>query len=219
MGGRRLSFGPVLAAALALSAFGGGCSQEGSRSTAAPVKDSTPAPPPDATSAASVVGKAPAAKSGMPSIIVLEPKGEASFPPQPALPVMDQISMTFIPATLIVRTGQPAEFRNSDDVLHNVRVREEATKEPAFNVAIPTGQVYSYTFKRPGFYDVGCDIHPGMSAIVVATTSPYAVLADVEGNFAIPDVAPGVYTATVYAGAEKIERSVEVNNGRTQISF
>jgi len=200
-------------------AVAGGCSQESevlhsSSEPAAPKASEVPGAGPP-----SVVGKAPAAKSGIPSIVILEPKGEATFPPQPAPPVMDQISMTFTPATLIVRAGQPAEFRNSDDVLHNVRVRNEATKEPAFNVAIPTGQAYTHTFERPGFYDVGCDIHPGMAAIVIAAGSPYAVMADVEGNFSIPDVAPGAYTATAYAGADKIERAVEVSKGPTQVTF
>jgi len=140
------------------------------------------------------------------------------FPSQMHKPVMDQVSLTFIPAVLFVRTGQPAEFRNSDDVLHNVRVREEATKEGTFNVAIPTGEVYTHTFKRDGFYDVGCDIHPGMSAQVFAASTPYTTLADAEGNFAIHGVSAGSYTLTIYAGAERIDRPVEVTAGTTEVN-
>ena len=132
---------------------------------------------------------------------------------------MDQVALTFIPGVLVVRTGQPTEFRNSDDVLHNVRVNEDATRQGTFNVAIPTGEEYLHTFDRDGFYDVGCDIHPGMSATIFASASPYATVTDAEGNFEFQDVPPGPYTAVVYAGAEKIERRIDVVAGRTEITF
>ena len=91
-----------------------------------------------------------------------------TFPPQTEKPVMDQAGLTFGPELLLVRTGQPVEFRNSDDTLHNVRVSHEETRTSAFNVAIPTGESYTYTFERDGFYRVGCDIHPAMAASVFA---------------------------------------------------
>jgi hypothetical protein len=103
-------------------------------------------------------------------------------------------------------------------VLHNVRVREEATREGTFNVAIPTGEAYAHTFSREGFYDVGCDIHPGMTAVVVATSTPFAVIADPAGNFTISDVPAGSYTVTVYAGSDKLQRDVDVTAGRTEVN-
>jgi hypothetical protein len=126
---------------------------------------------------------------------------------------MDQEQQTFIPSILLVRTGQPVDFLNHDDVLHNVRVREDETKESAFNVAIPTGEKYTHTFKHDGFYDVGCDIHPGMSAQILASSSPYAVVTDPSGAFTIANVPNGPYKATVYAGARKIEKDVTVASG------
>jgi len=126
---------------------------------------------------------------------------------------MDQEQQTFIPSLLLVRTGQPVNFLNHDDVLHNVRVRDDETKESAFNVAIPTGETYTHTFKQDGFYDVGCDIHPGMSAQIVSTSSPYAVLADAAGTFSIPNVPTGPYTAVAYSGAKTIEKDINVGPG------
>ena len=104
---------------------------------------------------------------------------------------MDQVALTFIPGVLIVRTGHPVEFRNSDDVLHNVRVNEDATKAGTFNVAIPMGEDYRFTFEREGFYNVGCDIHPAMSATIYASPSPYVTLSDQGGQFEIHDVPRG----------------------------
>ena len=85
---------------------------------------------------------------------------------------MDQVSLTFIPALLFVRTGQPVEFRNSDEPLHNINVKRDATKEQAFNIAIPNGATYGHTFKRDGFYSVVCDIHPAMAAAIHLQLQP-----------------------------------------------
>jgi plastocyanin len=166
-----------------------------------------------------VVGKAPIPGGGMPAVIILLPQMPGEFPAQTAKPVMDQISLTFLPPILLVRTGEPAEFWNSDATLHNVRVRNEVTKEPAFNVALPTGGVYGYTFKNDGFYEVGCDIHPAMTATVIAASTPYAALTDREGNFSFEQVVPGQYKATVYSGAQRIERTVDIAAGRTELDF
>lgn len=214
----RLSECRGLAAAAAFAAICSGCSsQSASTESSPPSESAAPAPPVDPGGPGSVTGKVPAARGGFPSIVILESQMTQEFPPQAGTPVMDQVSLSFIPGLLLVRTGQPVEFRNSDDVLHNVRVREEATKAPSFNVAIPTGQVYAHTFPRDGFYDVGCDIHPGMAAQIVATSTPYATTTDAEGNFVLRDVLPGSYTVTVYAGADRIDQPLEVGAGRTEV--
>jgi plastocyanin len=186
-------------------------------------RDEPPSSPPPAASpslpAQSVVaGRAPVI-GGQPSIVVLTPRNARELPAQSSRPVMDQIALTFIPGILIVRTGEPAEFRNSDDVLHNVRVSEDATKAGTFNVAIPMGEDYRHTFERDGFYNVGCDIHPGMTATIYSSPSPFATLTDLSGQFEIHNVAPGDYTAVIFSGPERIERAVDVLAGRTELNF
>ncbi len=166
-----------------------------------------------------VTGKAPAAVGQFPAIVVLEPIGGGPSPVQAAPPSMDQEQQTFIPSILLVRTGQPVDFLNHDDVLHNVRVKDDETKESAFNVAIPTGEKFSHTFQKDGFYDVGCDIHPGMSAQIIASASPWKVVADPAGSFSIADVPNGPYKATVYAGALKIEKEVNIAAGSATLDL
>jgi hypothetical protein len=131
---------------------------------------------------------------------------------------MDQLARNFIPSVLFVRTGQRTQFLNSDEELHNVNVKNGKTLEQAFNVALPPGISYAHTFERPGVYDVSCDAHSGMSAQIIAASSPYAVLADPNGYFEIPHVVPGMYAVTVYAGAEPIEQTVEVSGSRTEVN-
>lgn len=158
----------------------------------------------------------PGFTSGMPAIVVLEPKTPHEFPAPDETAVMDQVGQTFGPPVLFVRTGIPVEFRNSDDTLHNVHVTNEDTREGAFNVAIPTGNSYSYTFKQDGFYHVGCDIHPAMSAEIIATTTPYATAAAADGRYELLDVPPGDYRLTIYAGGRKTQSDVEVRAPRSR---
>ena len=132
---------------------------------------------------------------------------------------MDQVSLTFTPPMLLARTGDAVEFRNSDDTLHNVHVGNIETKEPAFNVAIPTGEHYTYTFTKDGFYHVGCDIHPAMAADILAVSTPFAMIAESDGRFAFADVPPGAYVVRAYAAGAKVEREVEIKAGANAVSL
>lgn len=207
----RLTWLLVLAAGCAVAAA---CSNQpgGQAPAGAPAAGEAPAVVAD-TGAQTVAGIAPPAQGNFPSIVVLEPIGGGELPPQAAPPAMDQEQQTFIPAVLLVRTGQPVDFLNHDDVLHNVRVKNDETKESAFNVAIPTGEKYTHVFKQDGFYDVGCDIHPGMAAQIMSSSSPYTVLADPTGAFSIPNVPNGPYKAIAYSGADRIEKEINVAAG------
>ena len=128
---------------------------------------------------------------------------------------MDQVARQFTPQVLLVRTGQPADFRNDDETLHNVRVweRDRNTVEPMFNVVLPQGGSYKHVFPRDGAYDVRCDMHQSMFAVVVATSSPYATVADKDGAFTLEGVGPGLYTLVAYAGEARLERQIEVIEG------
>ena len=66
-------------------------------------------------------------------------------------------------------------------------------------------------------YDVSCDAHSGMSAQIIAASSPYVALTDSNGHFEIPHVVSGTYAVIVYAGAQPIEKTVEVTGSRTEI--
>ena len=178
---RRRSIG-WLAAAVIVSA----CSR--AEPPAPPPAAATTAPPAPASNAGRIVGKV---QGGGIAIVVLAPTTARTFPAQDEKPVMDQANLTFTPELLLVRTGQAAEFRNSDDVLHNVNVKHEETREQAFNVAIPTGGTYDHTFAREGFYRVGCDIHPAMAASIFASASPFTTVAGSDGSFAFEEVPPG----------------------------
>ena len=164
------------------------------------------------------MGTAPAPDSSGAVVVVLEPRPPHAFPPQTDKPMMDQVGLTFGPELLFVRTGQPVDFRNSDDTLHNVNVKHEETREQAFNVAIPTGASYEHTFTRDGFYRVGCDIHPAMAASIFSATTPFAALAAADGRFTFAEVPRGSWTVTIYAGGRRLQRDIEVTQAVTEVT-
>jgi plastocyanin len=165
-----------------------------------------------------VVGKLPPELTGSGAVVVVLESaagGEIPIAPQPA--IMDQAGYEFLPGLLLAQSGQTVQFRNSEDVLHNVRVTEVATETPIFNVAtLPFGS-YDYKFERPGFYSVTCDIHSTMRADILVTATPYTAKTATNGSFTIAAVPPGTYTLTAYAGAGPIVRSVEVKSGATDL--
>lgn len=204
----------LLIAAIALAA---GCSK-GDEPPPSTVPVSAPAPPPSAAPAGSgarIVGTIHASSL---AVVALEPKTTRAFPPQAGKPVMDQVGLTFGPELLLVRTGEPVEFRNNDDTLHNVNVKDEQTREQAFNVAIPTGGVYEHTFKKDGFYRVGCDIHPAMAASIFSATTPYTAIAESDGRFEFAEVPPGLWIVTVYTGGRRLQKELDVKGGITEVT-
>ena len=191
-----------------------------SKPAAPPASAGTAAAPPQAAAAGATSGKiAGRVNAAGTAVVVLEPKIARTFAAPAEKPVMDQAGLMFGPELLLVRTGYPVEFRNSDDTLHNVRVSHEETRTSAFNVAIPTGEAYTYTFERDGFYRVGCDIHPAMAASVFASASPFTAVAGGDGSFTFDDVPAGAWTVTVYAGGKRLHQDVEVAGGVTAVTI
>jgi plastocyanin len=165
---------------------------------------------------ADVIGKLAPSLGPPATIVVLEPQGAADLPVKAEPAIMDQAGYEFLPGFLIAQAGQQVQFRNSEDVLHNVRVTETASQTPVFNVATLAFGKYEHKFD-PGFYNVTCDIHSTMRASILVTASPYAASTAEDGSFSIGNVQPGQYNLTIYAGAAPVVRLVEVKSGPTDL--
>lgn len=177
-----------------------------------PAPTAAPASAPATATVAEVTGTAP---SG--AVISLAPAGTAvPLPEGPA--VMDQYSKQFVPNVLYVRVGQPVEFRNSEDMGHNVTVNRRGTGAEIFNVGTEPQQKHAHTFDRAGQYDVLCDVHPGMQATVIAATSPMAAVSDDSGRFTIANVPAGAYTLSATFEGRTVEQTVEVRGPRTEVT-
>ena len=104
---------------------------------------------------------------------MLEPLDGAEVPVKTEAAIMDQAGYDFLPEFLIAQAGQLVQFRNSEDVLHNVRLTDVSSQKPVFNVATLAFGKYEHKLE-PGFYNVTCDIHSTMRASILVTASPYA---------------------------------------------
>lgn len=167
---------------------------------------------------AQIVGTALPATGAIMSLILLDPHAEIEVPVPTEIPVMDQYGRAFNPGFLLVRRGQTVRFTNSEDDLHTVHVKDGAG-ESLFNIATLQGTRYDFTFDRDGSYDVVCNTHTEMAADILVVSSPYAVVADRDGAFSVPDVVPGVYTVTLLHGNDRWERVVEVLPGRNEVDL
>jgi plastocyanin len=175
----------------------------------------TPAQAPAAVLATSseVTGIAP--KNAI--VTLLPAAGPPPMPEQPA--VMDQQSKQFIPNVLLVRPGQPVEFRNSEDMPHNVSVTRRGSGTEVFNVGTEPRQKHVHTFDRIGQFDVLCDIHEGMSAIVIVAAGPVTTIAEDDGRFTFPNVAFGSYKLSLSFEGQTVERPLEVTAAHTEFKL
>ena len=204
-----------LIVAVLLASFGcGGAPNPGSKTDT----------PPAAQAAAGgagveVAGKLAPGIAPPSALVLLEPQNGTDVPVKAEPAIMDQSGYEFLPGFLLAQTNQAVQFRNSEDVLHNVRVTEASQQKPIFNIATVAFGSYEHKFAEPGLYNVGCDIHPTMRASILVTATPYTANTGEDGSFTMTNVKPGRYNLTVYAGAAPVVRSVEVKTGKTDLGI
>lgn len=150
------------------------------------------------------------------AVVSLLSSESTQMPDGPA--VMDQYAKQFVPNVLYVRVGQPVEFKNSEDMPHNVKVSRRGSGAEVFNVGTEPQQKHVHAFDRVGQFDVLCDIHPGMQATVIAAPSSIVTIADDAGRFTIANVKPGAYTVSVVFEGRTVEQPLQVAGARTTVT-
>lgn len=166
-----------------------------------------------------VVGTAPIPSQGSPSVVILYPHTPTDVPVPTEPAEMDQLGRAFIPRLLIVRQGQPVLFINSEDDLHTVHVKDERGTS-LFNVAMPyLGGLHDHLFEAAGDYAVSCEAHQEMSATILVLTTPYAVVADRDGRFAISDLPTGSYDLVLRRADERHEQAIEIVTGQNELTL
>jgi len=141
-------------------------------------------------------------------VIWLTPSDGAAVPPPVAqafpLPRLVQRNKSFEPHVLVVRVGSLVEFPNRDPFFHNVFSLYEGKR---FDLGLyEAGTTRNVLFDKPGISYIFCNIHPEMSAVVLALNTPYYGISDPRGQVIIPSVAPGRYTLRIWYEAALPER-------------
>ncbi len=107
-----------------------------------------------------------------------------------------QHNKSFHPHVLVVPVGSTVDFPNRDPFFHNVFSLFDGKR---FDLGLyEAGATNSVRFDRLGVSFLFCNIHPEMSAVVVAVDTPYFGLSDRAGNISIPNVPEGKYELHVW---------------------
>lgn len=145
----------------------------------------------------------------------------------PSLPqghyTMVQKHREFVPHVLVVPVGSEVSFPNEDPFFHNVF---SLFKGKRFDLGLyEAGVTRSVLFSRPGISYIFCNIHPEMSAVILALTTPYHAKADENGSFDIQNVPSGVYRLHIWiegvpqSDLNKLTRQVRIANDETSVDL
>jgi plastocyanin len=111
-------------------------------------------------------------------------------------PQIIQRNKTFEPHVLAVQVGTVVAFPNEDPFFHNIFSLFDGKR---FDLGLyEAGSTRTVRFDRAGVSFLFCNIHPEMSAVVVAVETPYFALSNRAGHWVIPDVPDGRYELHVW---------------------
>lgn len=106
-------------------------------------------------------------------------------------PQLIQRNKSFEPHVLVVEVGTVVDFPNRDPFFHNVFSLFNGKR---FDLGLyEAGATNSTRFDRAGVSFLFCNIHPEMSAVIVAVDTPYYGMSDRSGRITIPKVPDGRY--------------------------
>jgi plastocyanin len=102
----------------------------------------------------------------------------------------------FRPHILVVPVGAVVEFPNHDPFFHNVFSLFDGKR---FDLGLyEAGSTKRVHFNSPGVSYIFCNIHPEMSAVVIAINTPYYARSTNQGDVVIENVPPGRYDLSVW---------------------
>lgn len=121
------------------------------------------------------------------------PEKQWPAPSQPA--VIDQEGCMYHPHVMGVMAGQPLQFHNSDELLHNVHGLPQQNRE--FNLGMPatveTARVDPPLNTPEPLFPVKCDVHPWMQSFVAVMSHPYFDVTEADGKFTLAKLPAGTY--------------------------
>jgi plastocyanin len=149
------------------------------------------------------------------AVISLKPTSGFAPKATPVNRVMLQKDKRFSPHVLAVPVGSTIDFKNSDEIFHNVFALGSAT---SFDTGLKKGgDSAPEKFEKTGVVELLCNIHATMLGYVVVVDTPYYAVSDGSGAFSIKNVPPGDYEASIWhESASNVEkRKITVAEGTT----
>jgi len=134
-------------------------------------------------------------------VVWLTPLGTTPSLPPPMqtasqIPQLTQRDKSFHPSLLVIPAGGQVEFPNRDPFFHNVFSLFDGKR---FDLGLYEGGSTQFvTFDKPGISFIFCNIHPQMSAVVIAVDTPYYGISNERGEISLRDVVPGRYQMHIF---------------------
>lgn len=111
--------------------------------------------------------------------------------PPPGRFTLVQKNRKFEPSLLVIPTGSTVIFPNQDPFFHNVFSLFNGKR---FDLGLyEAGSSREVVFQREGVSYIFCNIHPEMSAVIIALSTPFHAIADASRTFTISGVPAGGY--------------------------
>jgi len=142
----------------------------------------------------------------------------ATFAPAPpGRFTLVQKNRMFSPHLLVVPLGSVVSFPNADPFFHNVFSLFNGKR---FDLGLyEAGSTKEVIFSREGVSYIFCNIHPEMSAVVLALKTPFVINLDASTSFEFPNVPAGDYDLNVWIegtsqpALDRLARRIHVRPG------
>jgi plastocyanin len=162
-------------------------------------------------------------KSGSAEVVVwLTPaQPQATVPTAPRARLV-QKDKRFSPHVIAIRVGSEIEFPNQDPFFHDVF---SIYRGKPFDLGLyESGTSRKVRFSQTGVSYIFCNIHPEMSAAVVAVPTAYFAVTAADGSFQIGHLAPGKYKMEFWyelaseAELAALVQDVEIGGGASPVA-
>jgi plastocyanin len=131
-------------------------------------------------------------------VVFLEPMGASARPQSGGGPTNTVIALDkrqFSPRVRVITEGSKVEFPNQDPFSHNVFSKVNGGFDTQ---TFGRGKMRDHTFTTAGVYTLYCNVHPRMTAFVIALNTPHYTQAGDDGRFTLENVPPGQYRLHVW---------------------
>jgi hypothetical protein len=140
-----------------------------------------------------VVSSLPGSHHAVPAVVWLEPltgTEKLPFVPRGHYTLLQKNRM-FTPHLQVIPVGSIVDFPNADPFFHNVFSLFEGKR---FDLGLyEAGSSRSVSFTREGLSYIFCNIHPEMSAVVLALSTPLYSIAAADDTFTMHNIPRGNY--------------------------
>jgi len=136
--------------------------------------------------------------SGLENVIVSVSSGvEGSFPPPPAIVILDQRDCVFYPRVLTVQVGQRFLIQNNNRTAQNVHAWSQVNRPFNVSLALAGVQVEKSFDKPEAPFPIRCDVHSWEVSFVAVFDHPFHTISRAGGAYELR-LPPGEYEITAW---------------------